>query len=135
MINHSNENVLMDDANSPDVNKKILGIISSDFVKVCDQLKEASYQIRKRGYSDFPVFVVSRENVELGLELISKAMFDNEHIYNASYLDEFVQRNLVGEESVELFKENYKNPDEYCCLFVIEQDFAGFIFIPFPEDN
>lgn len=135
MINHSNENVLMDDANSPDVNKKILGIISSDFVKVCDQLKEASYQIRKRGYSDFPVFVVSRENVELGLELISKTMFDNEHIYNASYLDEFVQRNLVGEESVELFKENYKNPDEYCCLFVIEQDFAGFIFIPFPEDN
>ncbi|MDB5240021.1 MAG: hypothetical protein JWP57_646, partial [Spirosoma sp.] len=45
MINHSNENTLLDDANSYDVNKQLMGAISSDFIKVSDQLKDASYQI------------------------------------------------------------------------------------------
>ena len=125
----------MDDANSPELNKKILGIVSSDFIKVSDQLKDAAYQIKVRGFSNFPIFVVSRTKIEIGVELIEKFVYDNNHIYNATFLDEFVQRNLIGEESVELFKENYKNPDEYCCLFVIEAEFAGFIFIPYPEDE
>jgi phage pi2 protein 07 len=134
MINHSNENVLMDDANSPEVNKKLLGLISQDFVKVADQLKEASYQIRKRGFSEYPVFVMGRDEAEIGLMLIAREEQGNKWNYRASYLQEFVDRNLVGEESVELFKENYKKPDEYCCLFVIEGEFAGFVFVPFPED-
>ena len=32
------------------------------------------------------------------------------------------------------FKEIYKDPDEFCCLFVIDKDFTNFIFIPYPED-
>jgi hypothetical protein len=134
MINHSNENVLMDDANSPDVDQKLLGLISQDFVKVSDQLKEASYQIRKRGFSDHPVFVVSVNDAEIGILLIAREELDNKWNYRASYLQEFVDRNLIGEESVELFIENYKQADEYCCLFVLKDDFAGFVFVPFPED-
>jgi hypothetical protein len=57
MINNSNENALMDDANSPELNQKLMGYISQDFIKVADQLKEASYQIRKRGFSENPIFV------------------------------------------------------------------------------
>ena len=134
MINHSNENALMDDANSPDVNRKLLGMVSTDFVKVADQLKEAAYQVRKRGFSDYPIFVVAREATEIGLLLFAPEDLANRWMYRASFLQEFVERKLVGSESVELFKENYKNPDEYCCLFVINGDFAGFVFIPYPED-
>jgi len=39
--------------NSPDLNGKYLGLISSDFIKVSEALKEAAYQIKKRGFSDF----------------------------------------------------------------------------------
>lgn len=126
--------MLMDDANSPEVNKKLLGMVSQDFVKVADQLKEASYQIRKRGFSENPIFIAVQTTVELGQLLIAKTELENEWHYRASFLDEFVQRELVGIEAIEMFKENYKNPDEYCCLFVIQGDFAGFVFIPFPED-
>ena len=38
----------MDDANSPDVNRRLLGIVSQDFIKVADQLKEAVSRIRPR---------------------------------------------------------------------------------------
>ncbi|MFN8347128.1 MAG: hypothetical protein U0X91_19155 [Spirosomataceae bacterium] len=134
MINNSNENSLMDDANSPDVNRQLLGMVSQDFVKVADQLKEASYQIRKRGFSENPIFVAVQKELDLGLLLIAKSELDNEWSYRASFLDEFVQRELIGPEAVEMFRENYKNPDEFCCLFVVRGDFAGFVFIPFPED-
>ena len=134
MINHSNENALLDDANSYDVNQALMGIISSDFVKVADQLKEVSYQIRKRGFSDYPVFVASRRDVPIGQLLIGADELDNQWNYRASFLDEFIQRALIGPESVELWKENYKKPDEYACLFVVHGDFAGFVYIPYPED-
>lgn len=124
----------MDDANSPDVNRKLLGMVSTDFVKVADQLKEASYQIRKRGFSDHPIFAVTREAAEIGILLFAPEDLTNRWMYRASFLQEFVDRRLIGPESVELFKENYKNPDEFCCLFVIHGDFAGFVFMPFPED-
>lgn len=134
MIHHSNENTLLDDANSPEINKQLMGEISSDFVKVADALKEASYQIRKRGFSEYPVFIASRREVPVGQLLIGPGELENQWTYKASFLDEFVQRALIGPESVELWKENYKKPDEYCCLFVVHGDFAGFVYIPFPED-
>ncbi|WP_128544481.1 hypothetical protein [Larkinella soli] len=135
MIHHSNENTILDDANSPDLNRKLMSAVSGDFVKVAEVLREASYQIRKRGFTENPIFVASRKDVDIGqLFLGAKELADNEWSYRASLLDEFVQRRLVGAESVDLFRENYKNPDEYCCLFVVDGEFAGFIFIPFPED-
>ena len=124
----------MDDANSPELNKKIMGLVSSDFIKVSDQLKEASYQIRKRGFSDNPIFILTYSEVELGALLIGPEEMSNRYSYRASYMQEFVDRKLIGEESVDLFLENYKNPDEYCCLFALIGDFSGFIFVPYPED-
>ncbi|GAA4394481.1 hypothetical protein GCM10023187_00330 [Nibrella viscosa] len=134
MIHHSNENTLLDDANSPEINKKLMGEISGDFVLVADHLKEASYQIRKRGFSEYPIFILARNEVPVGQLLIGKNELANQWHYKASLLDEFVQLNFIGPESVDLFKENYKNPDEYCCLFVIQGDFAGFVYVPYPED-
>lgn len=124
----------MDDANSPELNKKIMGLVSEDFIKVSDQLKEASYQIRKRGFSENPIFVLAYTDVDLGLLLIGAGELGNRYSYRASYMQEFVERKLIGEESILLFKENYKNPDEYCCLFALIGDFSGFIYVPFPED-
>lgn len=134
MINYSNENALMDDANSPELNRKLMGIVSGDFVKVADSLKEASYQIRKRGFSDYPVFVASTTDVPLGQLLFGRTNMGNELIYKATYVNEFVERQLIAPESLELWQENYKNADEYCCLFVVLAEFTGFVYIPYPED-
>lgn len=135
MINNSNENAIMDDANSYDADKVLLGEVSEDFIKVADNLKEAAYQIKKRGFSDFPIFVATQQAVSVGQILYhANEINGNGLIYRASMLEEFLQRNLVGEESIDLFKENYKNIDEYCCLFVMKNEFAGFIYVPYPED-
>ncbi|UII23476.1 hypothetical protein [Fulvivirga ligni] len=120
--------------NDPELNGKYLGQISEDFVVVSDTLKEASYQIRKRGFSDYPIFPISKIELPIGQLLVGKTELAVNWHYNASYLDEFVQREIVAEDALEEFKANYKDPDEFCCLFVVDEDFTNFVFIPYPID-
>ena len=120
-------------ANDPELNGKYLGTISKDFVLVADVLKEASYAIRKRGFSDHPIFPVAKVDIPIGRLLVRKyEIVGTDWNYYVSYLDEFMQRQLVEDEA--FFRENYKAPDEYCCLFVVDETFTNFVFIPYPED-
>ena len=120
--------------NDPELSGKYLGTISSDFVKVSDALKEASYQIRKRGISEFPIFPVCKEKQPIGQIILPQHQAHTDWNYFASFLDEFVQRGLIDTDKLADFKNAYKEPDEFCCLFVIDQDFTNFVFIPYPED-
>jgi len=120
--------------NDPELNGKYLGTITKDFAQISDTLKEASYQIRKREISRYPIFIFAKQATSLGSLLINADEMDLDwHIY-ASYLFDFVQRNVITVEKVEEFEQAYKNPDEFCCLFVIDEGFTNFVFIPFPED-
>ena len=118
--------------NDPELSGKYLGTISRDFVKVADTLKEASYQIRKRGFSSYPIFPICKVHQPIGQLLIDPEMSGTEWKYYASFLDEFVQRDLI--EHQEDFKAAFRDPDELCCLFVVDEQFNSFVFIPFPED-
>ena len=124
----------MDITNDPDLNGKYLGTVSQDFVKIADNIKEASYQIRKRGFSDFPIFIISKMDIPLGQLLYDKDEVGTQWNYFVTYLDEFVQRKIIKKEKEEEFKANYKDPEEFCCLFVVDGDFTKFVFIPYPED-
>ena len=119
--------------NDPELNGKYLGTISQDFIKVADTLKEASYQIRKADF-EFPIFAISKNELPIGQLLIPSAPMNLTWNYYASFLDEFVQRELVAKDKEYDFKKTYKDPDEFCCLFVIDDEFANFVYIPFPED-
>ncbi len=125
---------LSNSPNSPQLDGKYLGQISSDFAIVAETLKDTSYQIRKRGFSDYPIFVVSKQPINVGSLLLGRTELNNDWNYFASYLADFQARELITQHQEPLFIENYKNPEEFCCLFVIDSDFAKFVFIPYPED-
>ena len=120
--------------NDPELNGKYLGSITKDFVVVAETLKEASYQVRKRKISDYPIFVFSRTQVPVGSVFLAKEEVALDWHINASYLEDFIQRQLVMPDRAEEFMAAYKDPDEFCCLFVVDGDFQNFVFIPFPED-
>ncbi|MEQ6120123.1 hypothetical protein [Reichenbachiella sp. MALMAid0571] len=120
--------------NDPELSGKYLGTITADFVKVSENLKEASYQIIKRGFSNFPIFAISKTDIPIGQPLIKIGELENNWQYNASFLDEFIQRELVEKDRQPDFEQAYKNPDEFCCLFVVDAEFTKFLFIPYPED-
>lgn len=120
--------------NDPELSGKYLGTISSDFVKVADTLKEASYQIRKRGISEYPVFPICKEPQPIGQIILPQHQVNTEWNYYVSFMDEFVQRGFIDNEKQADFIAAFKEPDEFCCLFVIDKDFTNFVFIPYPED-
>jgi hypothetical protein len=119
--------------NDPELNGKYLGTISTDFVRVADSIKEASYQIRKSGF-EFPVFPICKTSQAVGQLLLDKKDLRLEWNYYASFLNEFVQREIVMPDREEDFKKTYKDPDEFCCLFVVDEEFTNFVYIPYPED-
>lgn len=119
--------------NDPELSGKYLGKISADFIKVADTLKESSYQIRKAGFQ-MPVFPMCQEDQPIGTLLIEPGQLENEWRYYASLLEEFLQRGLIDPAGQEAFESTYKNPDEFCCLFVVDKSFTNFVYIPYPED-
>ena len=114
--------------NDPELNGKYLGTITKDFVVVAETIKEASYQVRKQDFSEYPIFPISREMLPIGNLLLAKEDIATEWNYFITYMDEFVQRGLIDLEKVEDFKATYKNPDEFCCLFATAIDiFRNFL--------
>lgn len=124
---------MINQGNDPELDGKYLGTISQDFVKVAETLKEASYQIRKRGFSDYPVFPICKTDQAIGQLLIDKNEAETEWHYYATYIDEFIQRKLM--DKPDEFKKSYKDPDEFCCLFVVDSEFTNFLFIPYPLET
>ncbi|MGK7393685.1 MAG: hypothetical protein ACNS62_03895 [Candidatus Cyclobacteriaceae bacterium M3_2C_046] len=118
--------------NDPELNGKYLGTITQDFVKVSDLLKEAAYQVRTRGFSDYPIFPIAKVDLPLGKLLFKKDEMETTWNYYITYIDEFVNRKII--DKPEQFKSTYKDPDEFCCLFVVDQDFTNFLYVPYPED-
>jgi hypothetical protein len=121
-------------ANDPELNGKFLGTISSDFVKVADNLKEASYQMRVRRISDFPVFVLCKNEQPIGAVLYDKWAHNLDWHYYIAMAEELVQRQIFTLESYTNFTSTYKNADEFCCLLVVDPEFTNFVFLPYPED-
>jgi hypothetical protein len=120
--------------NDPELDGKYLGTISKDFVQVSDSLKEASYQLRVRNISKFPVFPICKTEQPIGQLLIGKTEAGTEWHYYFSLYEELVQRGIIDKDKVEVFEAAYKDPEEFCCLFVIDKEFTNFLFIPYPED-
>jgi hypothetical protein len=119
--------------NDPELSGKYLGTISADFVKVADTLKEASYRIRTGGFA-YPLFAIAKEPISIGQLLLERNPGSRTWSYYVSYLDELVQRGIIDKDKEQSFKDTYKDPDEFCCLFVVDKEFTNFVFIPYPED-
>lgn len=124
----------MNSSNDPELDGKYLGSITSDFIKLADTLKEASYQLRSRKISDFPIFPISKEAIEIGQLLIGKKEMDLSWNFNFSFLENLMGMEIVHPEKQEEFVKTFKDPDEYACLLVIDKDFMKFIYVPFPID-
>lgn len=91
-------------------------------------LSDAADTIINQGISDYPVFVISNDDLEIGVAM-TKESGDKLKI-KASTLEEFVARRLISPEKVEEFKAAYKAPDVYICISVIAADRSEIIFLP-----
>ena len=120
--------------NDPELDGKFLGSVSKDFVVVCDTIKEAAYQLKVRGLSDYPIFPVCKAELKIGELLLGKHEVDTAWNWYISTSDAFEQIGIIDADKVDAFQATYKDPEEFCCLFVVDKEFTNFLFIPYPED-
>ncbi|MDX1685321.1 MAG: hypothetical protein R3275_08800 [Saprospiraceae bacterium] len=93
-------------------------------------LGRASQEMRDKDLTNYPIFVVHQQEVELGVKIVDKEKTKSNWDIHASTLEEFTYKNLIRPEKLDEFKEVYKDPDDFFCFFVISELGAQFIFLP-----
>lgn len=91
-------------------------------------LAKAADTILDEDVSKYPIFAVFKQELAIGLPLVEQT--PPNWSVNASTLEEFATKNLIGPDKVENFQEVYKDPTEHICLFVVDNGGATFIFLP-----
>jgi hypothetical protein len=100
-----------------------------------ESIREISEEIIDNQVSKYPIFIASREETNLGKQIIDKEELALEWSINASTLEEFVRRKIVLENKLEAFKKSYKDPRKFLCVFTLLTENAGFIYLPYDEEE
>jgi len=80
----------------------------------------------------YPIFILHQsKSIDIGRPIIDYTKSKTKWSVNISHLEDFVHNGIVKQNSVDRFREVYKNPLEYLCIFVLEEGVANFIFRPF----
>lgn len=107
-----------------------LMIIEQQLGEFLPILSKAADEIMDQDVSKYPIFVLHKQEVALGIPIIDKAKHKTQWSVNASTLEEFAVKNLIKEEKLDDFRKTYKNPGTHLCVFVLSDIGAQFLFIP-----
>ena len=93
-------------------------------------LGKAADTVLEQELSSYPIFVLHKQEIELGIPLKNEINTPNDWLVNLSTLEEFSTKQVIEASRVNRFTKIYKNPAEFLCLFVIDEFGANFVFIP-----
>lgn len=104
--------------------------LQQDVKKYLRMLGKAADSILEQEISKYPIFVVHRYDLELGIPLVVHGETEPKWSIHVTTLEELVTKRLVQEDKVENFREVYKDPTEFLCLFAWNEASASFVFLP-----
>ncbi len=96
------------------------------FIKMMGTLAD---QVLVQDVSNYPIFVIHPDTIELGLPVVEKGP-NNKWAIHVSTLEEFSAKQVIQPEKVTEFRNVYKDPELHLCLFVLSDLGAQFIFLP-----
>ena len=105
--------------------------LRAELILMKESIKETSKDIIKEGFSQYPIFIAHQNPVEIGEVILDKEDMATHWSISASTLEEFVEKGVIQADKSDYFKENYKNPKDFMCMFVIHATDARFVFIPY----
>ncbi|PHN03088.1 hypothetical protein [Flavilitoribacter nigricans] len=89
----------------------------------------AADTILNQDVSSYPIFIILTESIPLGIAIVEQT--EEEPLYiHASTLEELATKKVIEMGKVDHFREVYKDPAEFLCLFVVDEQEAKFVFIP-----
>lgn len=104
--------------------------IKTDLLPHLGIMGQAADAILDQDISFYPIFVVHQHSVDIGILLLQKGESDAEWSLNVTTLEELATKNIIEMDRVDQFRQVYKNPKNYLCLFLISELGLNFVFIP-----
>lgn len=121
-------------SNIDESEKALLKSINDDVQLIGDYLREVSAGITENKISNYPIFVVHKEEyIPLGKMIINAEMTKTNWSFNASFAEDLVSKEVLQADRFEDFKKVYKEKTNHACLFVLSEALQKFIFSPYPE--
>ncbi len=111
--------------------KTYLNSLRLDLNLFKDAIKEVSEDIIKDGFSEYPIFIAHQAEVKLGEVILDREELGINFTIQASTIEEFVNRNIIKPGNAAKFKEAFKDPSKFCCIFLITEYGGQFVFVPF----
>jgi hypothetical protein len=105
--------------------------LETDLVLYADSLKEVADEIIAEELSKFPIFVAHQHEVSIGEVVIDKNEMATEWNIHASTIEEFLEVGIIKSDKEDFFKQNYKDPQKFMCIFAIVPEGANFVFYPY----
>lgn len=93
-------------------------------------LAMAAETIRTENVSNYPIFVATKLEIDLGIALLLRGDLPDNWAVNASTLEEFHAKRIIDVEKIEEFRTLYRQHNEDICVFVLSEGGAKFVFIP-----
>jgi len=95
-------------------------------------MKKAATSIKDEEISNYPVFIVYKEDEEIGLgiPLLDENQMKENWGVNASTLEELATKKVVAMENVERFCDIYKTHPNSICFLVWNKNGAQIVFLP-----
>jgi hypothetical protein len=98
--------------------------------KYLSTLAEAAETIRLQDVSKYPIFVISQNDMQIGIPLLEKERIAEGWIINASTLEEFYSKQIINEDKIHDFKTLYKSKKNNICVFAVLGEGGKFLFLP-----
>lgn len=109
---------------------ELLAKIQEDLKPYKLPLGAAADTIVSENVSNYPIFIIHKQELEIGIPIVDRIKQKMEWSVNASTLEEFVAKQLIEPSKVEDFKKVFKPVDSQLCLFILSELGATFVFMP-----
>lgn len=87
-------------------------------------------EIKDNDVSNYPIIVLSKADILLGLKIIDKKDLELKWNFNISHLEEFVVKGIVQKDKAQDFISVYKEHSAHYCLFItLNEDEADFAYV------
>jgi len=119
------------------LNQELIQLLQQDFAVCKNYLRKVGLTIMSEGISKFPIFAAVTETIDLdiGVPIIRHEELGTHYTFNASHLEDFVNKQIIDEKNTNVFIDNYKDPLKYCCVFLSDPSDSSFIFIPYDAET
>ena len=117
-----------------DQNKAALLALENDLKKYRPMFEDATDAIIEQDVSNYPIFVAHHDKPILGITLLDHGESKTNWSFTASTLEEFAAKQIIEMSKVEDFKQVYKNPKEFICVFILDEVLGQFIFYPMHQN-